>query len=102
MAPVSDRVPPSSRRVLPLATTSRQRQMHYRRTVDLVIPYQVASPQSLTPFHQDLFPPILVSILMRALGVSFMICWLSASDFRFPLAVGDLGRGSAKSHSARA
>jgi hypothetical protein len=26
--------------------------MHRRRTIDLVIPCQVASPQSPTPFHQ--------------------------------------------------
>jgi hypothetical protein len=26
--------------------------MHYRRTVGFAIPCQVASPQSLTPFHQ--------------------------------------------------
>ena len=35
----------------PVALTSRGL-MHHRRTVGLVIPCRVASPQSPTPFHQ--------------------------------------------------
>jgi hypothetical protein len=36
----------------PLTTIIVRGLMHYRRTVGLAIPCQVASPQSLTPFHQ--------------------------------------------------
>ena len=35
----------------PMAFTTRGL-MHLRRTVDLVIPCRVASPQGPTPFHQ--------------------------------------------------
>ncbi len=38
----------------PLTTLTIRGPVHYRRTVSLVIPCQVASPQSLTPFHQTL------------------------------------------------
>ncbi len=47
MTPVSDGI----RERPPMAFTIRDL-MHPRRTVDLVIPCRVASPQSLTPFHQ--------------------------------------------------
>jgi hypothetical protein len=36
----------------PLTTIIVRGLMHHRRTVGLAIPCQVASPQSLTPFHQ--------------------------------------------------
>jgi hypothetical protein len=48
MAPVSDGL--KKRR--PLASIAVRGPMHHRRTVGLAIPCQVASPQSLTPFHQ--------------------------------------------------
>jgi hypothetical protein len=47
MTPVSDGIKEKPR----MAFTIRGL-MHPRRTVDLVIPCRVASPQSPTPFHQ--------------------------------------------------
>ena len=47
MAPVFDRY-----NKWPLTTVIAKGQVHYRRTVGLVIPCPVASPQSRTPFHQ--------------------------------------------------
>ena len=36
----------------PLTTLAARGLVHHRRTVGLAIPCQVASPQSLAPFHQ--------------------------------------------------
>ena len=47
MAPVSD-----GEMKQPLAVLTTRGVMHHRRTVSLIIPCQVASPQSPTPFHQ--------------------------------------------------
>ncbi len=47
MTPVSDGIEERP----PMAPTIRGL-MHSRRTLDLVIPCRVASPQSPTPFHQ--------------------------------------------------
>ena len=47
MTPVSDGM-----KERPPMTFTTRGLMHPRRTVDLVIPCRVASPQSPTPFHQ--------------------------------------------------
>ncbi len=47
MTPVSDGIQEKP----PMAFTTRGL-MHPRRTVDLVIPWRVASPQGPPPFHQ--------------------------------------------------
>ena len=47
MTPVSDGI-----KEKPLMAFTTRSLMHPRRTVDLVIPRRVASPQSPTPFHQ--------------------------------------------------